>query len=636
MSSNTKSNPLNTALYLLLAAIIMAYGWGYRGTVGHEGGAMVPGALLGLALCIASGRLDWQRRAAVAGLFAAIGWSWGGSLSYMEQTFYVASDSFIDVAYGYATLFFLGALWAGLGGGALGLALTESRSELERLIRPFTVVCGAYFVAYLAMLFNPDLAQAYETITVNRFHDGDWLAATLGLAASCLYWLANKKDRPATILFVAGSIAWWIGYGGLTKLGGLRLGPLHRSESWGGVLGLLVVLVIYLLHRKNRAALMMCLYGILGGGLAFSFAVMFRHPMLVHWGPFQGSWPQWRTAEDTFGFCMGLAVALGAIRLLRGGLRPADEDTPRARLDVYAVFTILVVLVWMNFRRHADPHIIASDKSATPDFLGYGAWVWFSFGGVLAALPVVIGLWLYLRGNRQLTPPTALGKAVIIALALIWVTVAGGAADTSPRVADMSGWLLLWVPAGLASLLLMHRVASPESVTLLPEKSVPADDKLWRVGPVYWGLWILVPVFIFGITSTTMAMQDGPLAGHARKRFGAEAYWRMTANLMGDWKVMGISTGVETEIDAMKASPFTTVNFNDIREVTVVLPDGSAATRHQWFLKNQYIWMRWEGLDKDKTKHQEVPLEFRGDKLFVALPKTVEPGGFLVLQKQAP
>ena len=44
-------------LYVVLAGAIMGYGWGYRGTVGHEAGAMVPGALLGLALEFRDGRL---------------------------------------------------------------------------------------------------------------------------------------------------------------------------------------------------------------------------------------------------------------------------------------------------------------------------------------------------------------------------------------------------------------------------------------------------------------------------------------------------------------------------------------------------------------------------------------------------
>ena len=187
-----------------LAAFTMAYGWGYRGTVGHEGGATVPGALLGLVLCLGAGRLDWYRRAAVAGLFAAIGWAWGGSLSYMEQTLYALSGSFPDVAYGYTMLFFLGGLWAGIGGGVLGLALTEARSELERLIRPFTWIAAAMLVEYLYFFFAPGHAEAFETLTVRQFHDGAWLGAATTLVVSGLYWWLRPKDRPATWLFFWG------------------------------------------------------------------------------------------------------------------------------------------------------------------------------------------------------------------------------------------------------------------------------------------------------------------------------------------------------------------------------------------------------------------------------------------------
>ena len=87
MTATTPKGAKWYVMYCALAATAMAYGWGYRGTVGHEAGAMVPGALLGLMLCLGSRRLDWHRRAAVTGLFAAVGWAWGGSISYMEQTF---------------------------------------------------------------------------------------------------------------------------------------------------------------------------------------------------------------------------------------------------------------------------------------------------------------------------------------------------------------------------------------------------------------------------------------------------------------------------------------------------------------------------------------------------------------------
>ena len=420
MEERDRNGTVPAMRFCALAAVIMAYGWGYRGTVGHEAGAMVPGALLGLALCLASGRLDWYRRTAVAGLFAAAGWAWGGSLSYMEQTFYVTSDSLPDVLFGYAMLCFLGALWAGCGGAILGLAFTEPRSELERLARVFTAVCAVFFAVYLFFLSAPELAEKYETITVRHFHDGDWLPATLTLIVSGLYWVLRPKDRSASALFVFAALAWWIGYGVLTQWLDLRLGPWHRSESWGGMLGVLVTLIIYLRLRNNRAALLLCRYGIVGGGLAFTVAVFLRHPAMAKWGPFE-AWPElagWRFSEVSFGFLMGLAIALGAYRLIRGGLIPPDEDVPRPPLDVFAVFVLLVALIWINFRRHLARLLKATGGLDEPSFMGFGMMWWIILIGAVVTGAFLYGLYRYLRGDRGLVPQSAFGKGAAIALLL--------------------------------------------------------------------------------------------------------------------------------------------------------------------------------------------------------------------------
>lgn len=60
----------------------MSVGWGIRGGYGHEAGAMIRGALVGLAVCLASGRDGGRRRASIMGLCSAIGWAFGGRLSY--------------------------------------------------------------------------------------------------------------------------------------------------------------------------------------------------------------------------------------------------------------------------------------------------------------------------------------------------------------------------------------------------------------------------------------------------------------------------------------------------------------------------------------------------------------------------
>ncbi len=618
----------NPALrFYLLAAFAMAYGWGYRGTVGHEAGAMVPGALLALVLCLGSGRPDWQRRSAVAGLFGAIGWAWGGSLSYMEQTFYTLSGSFPDVLFGYSMLFLLGGLWAGIGGGALGLALTEPRSELERLIRPFTWICAAFLASYLYLSFLPSQKEAYETFSVRHFHGGEWLSATLTVLVSGLCWLWSKRDRAAAALYFRAGIAWWAGYLALTKFGGLRLGPLHRSESWGGLAFVLIVFALYLKERRNRAALMLCLYGVLGGGLAFALAVFLRHPLAIHWGPFQGGWPQWRFAEVCFGFFMALAIALGAGRLIRGGLASPEEDTSRTPLDVYAAFVVLVAIQWVNFRRHAAPRLSLPGAS---DLAGLPAWVWVVFLGLLATLPVLYFLDRYAKGDRRLAPQSSFGKGALMALFVLWVTVAGYTQHDAAGGTHIDGFLLLWVPAAVASLLLLS--CPPGSLS--NEVAVARSDPQWAVGRQYWLLWGLTPVLLLALSGISIAMQGGPVPGMGRKRFGPDAYWRQAARMVGAWKAIGKVRRLEDAVVPSEDLPLRRLEFTEARDVIATLPSGQVDDSHLWFRKNQYFWLRWNGRKAAASGRAEIPLEFRGQHLYVAWPPE-QPGaeGYLVWER---
>jgi len=621
----------NYTAMCLLAAFAMAYGWAYRGTVGSEPGATVPGALLGLTLCLASGRTDWRRRAAVAGLFGAIGWAWGGSLSYMEQTFYTLSGSFPDVMYGYSMLFLLGALWAGIGGGVLGLALTEPISVLEGLMRPFTAVCAAFLASYLFFFFSPSLAEATETLSVRQFHRTVWLAAAIALVVSGVYWLVRREDRGGAVLIFRGAAAWWIGYLAFTKIGGLRLAPLHRGEGWGGLIGVLFVLMLYLRQRRNRAALMLALYGILAGGLAFPLAVFLRHPLAIHWGPFQGNVPQWRFAEANFGFFMGLGMALGALQLIRGGLIPPKDDRPAAPLNAYAVFVLLAAINWMNFRHHAAPLLARSNASAAPPFLGVATWIWFVLAGALASLLLLYILGRYLRGEDHLAPAAAFGKGAILTLLVIWITLAGYTLQDPPGAANIASEMLLWIPAFVASWLLVSfspvREARHETTAL-----VAASDEKWNVGARYGLLCGLVPVFLLGITGVSIGMQNGPIEGLGRKRFGPDAYWRQTANLIGTWQAVGMAKRLGEPALQTADLPLSRLTFDEDRGVTATLPTGKTDGMHQWFLKNQYIWLRWRGKSKQRPERVEVPLEFRGTRFYLAWPPG-RGGDYLVFER---
>ena len=80
MSTTTFSG---TASVYVLTALSLWFGWGIRGNFGHEYGAMMPGALAALAAVLLSGRDDWHRRIVYFAMFGALGWSFGGSISYM-------------------------------------------------------------------------------------------------------------------------------------------------------------------------------------------------------------------------------------------------------------------------------------------------------------------------------------------------------------------------------------------------------------------------------------------------------------------------------------------------------------------------------------------------------------------------
>jgi hypothetical protein len=111
----------------------LALGWGIRGNYGHEIGAMLPGALAAIAAALASGRADWRARVPFFALFGALGWAFGGSISYMQVIGYTHSGHLQSQLYGFAGLFLIGFLWGTLGGGGTALPAVLDRQRLQSL-----------------------------------------------------------------------------------------------------------------------------------------------------------------------------------------------------------------------------------------------------------------------------------------------------------------------------------------------------------------------------------------------------------------------------------------------------------------------------------------------------------------------
>jgi hypothetical protein len=325
----------------------MSVGWGFRGDYGHEAGAMVPGALLALAVCLAAGREDWWRNASMLALLGALGWAFGGQMSYGLIVGYTAHSSLPDVLYGYGCLFVVGALWGGVGAGVLALGVTRPRAELEAFAGPL--------VAVYSVLTLLNLSGATEWLSARwSLYDTDWVAATAALLVAGLYAWLRPPARAACGLVALLALGWWLGFGLLTGLLRLRMTP-PRSDNWAGCLGLWLALVAYLVRTRNRAALLLSLYGLLAGGIGFAVGDFLNMAGRAQWGLIGRSetlraLDSWKWMEQLFGFVMGFGVGLGFARL--ACLRPV-EDQARGPLRYVALWFLLIAMQWENLHRNA-------------------------------------------------------------------------------------------------------------------------------------------------------------------------------------------------------------------------------------------------------------------------------------------
>ena len=516
-----------------MGAFAMSFGWGFRGDYGHEAGAMVPGALVAMGVCLMSGRPDWFRRCAVMGLCGALGWAFGGQMSYGQLPSYTVSQSFLDVFYGYACLFIVGTLWGGIGGAILSLALTRPRSQLNRFMAPLCAVFGIWVLAGLVILTQPGWLERCETFTENVLHDTDWLPASLTLVVAGVYWLFVPKARHACALIFLMAAGWWLSYLILVRLCDLHMSPTPpgrvRSDNWAGCVGLLVVLLTYLHAQRNRAGLMLAMYGALAGGIGFAVGDFINKADKVRWEPFyRHEWlrgfDHWKWTEQTFGLIMGFGVALGLLRLLRGNLAPPPEDERTAPLNDFSAVFLLVVIPWLNFHKNvrnwAKPE---TQAIPTEKLLGLLAAHWFLLIGLLLTALAVYALYRHRRGTLHLAPASPLGKAQILFLSLLWLCAVAVLMQAFPHL-HAKGILFVhasfWLTAALCTALALRPTGARIAWTATPEAH-PEDDR-WRLGRRHGLLWALTPLLIAALTAVTIAMHDQPTPG-SRLRFGPNA-----------------------------------------------------------------------------------------------------------------
>ena len=129
-------SPIFRPSSIILILLSLSIGWGIRGNYGHEYGAMLAGALAGMAAALMSGREDWRQRLPYFAFFGALGWGFGGSIAYMHPPSYTQTGHLPTQVYGFASTYFEAFLWAALGGAGTAYAATEEPRETHRHLPP--------------------------------------------------------------------------------------------------------------------------------------------------------------------------------------------------------------------------------------------------------------------------------------------------------------------------------------------------------------------------------------------------------------------------------------------------------------------------------------------------------------------
>src|ERR1700722_10841031 len=227
-------NPLWSPLALLLAGLSLSIGWGIRGNYGHEVGAMFPGALAAIAVCLLSNREDWRERVAYFALFGALGWGLGGSISYMQVIAYAHSGHGPSQYFGFFSLFAIGFLWAALGAAGTALPAVLDRRSLNDLFRPLCVVLALLAVLYFveepaARAIQSQFDTHVGSINGWQRHesalywfDSNWLDVLVIVIGLLAFDLVDRHFRKGLWLPVFAAFGGLVGY--LAQVGIVRAG----------------------------------------------------------------------------------------------------------------------------------------------------------------------------------------------------------------------------------------------------------------------------------------------------------------------------------------------------------------------------------------------------------------------------
>jgi hypothetical protein len=218
----------------------MSLGWALRGFIGGGPlGAMIPGAMIGLALCRLLRR---ESDAALVAAFAAVGIGFGGEETYGQTV----GLSFLPETYWWALLGFAikGAAWGLLGGAMIGIAFTRVRYRTPDLVAGFGLLVAGTWAGW-KLVNQPKLI--YFSNRLDRPRAEVWAGLILG-GILLLLWLTRRGGGRMPARFALwGALGGGVGFsaGAAIQVWGRPILPVFPLGWWkvmeltfGAVLGL--------------------------------------------------------------------------------------------------------------------------------------------------------------------------------------------------------------------------------------------------------------------------------------------------------------------------------------------------------------------------------------------------------------
>ena len=258
---------LKDIFFVLFAAISVSYGWGMRGTIiGGEKGAMLPGAFLGLIIALFSGSEVLASSPWILAGVGVLGMYCGGNMTYAETLHLTMHEknppNFLKNMFG--GLFLRGGIWFGLFGGFISMFISAAS--------------GTYELWQIIVFF-----------------------ALLPVFALTFYFLFNKPYDKENKIFpkIYFSIA--------------------RKETWGGLLGILIEILLFSIIFRDWSCLAMTAGSFLSGGVGWYIAQLMqiwaKHPAKNGKRLFEKlnqkkAVDAWKIMECVFGFIGGGGSAL--------------------------------------------------------------------------------------------------------------------------------------------------------------------------------------------------------------------------------------------------------------------------------------------------------------------------------------